>query len=323
VMTGDDHAEGGTAGRFDQYKAASTPGCSVANWECVRSTSYIYPSSPLTNAQAAAYTSEGFEVAIHVTPTGSLSCADWTPTSLVSRFDTQLGEFAAKYTSIPASVTHRLHCVTWSDWSTLPKVERDRGMKLDTNYYHYPDTWIADKPGFMTGSGMPMRFADTDGTLIDVYQAHTHMTDEGGQSYPSTVNALLDKALGPQGYYGAFVANAHTDFNPSPMSDAIVASAQARGVPIISAKQLLEWVEARNASSFASLRRTGNVVQFDVVAAAGANGLQALLPVQSGALSLQSLTRGGTGVAYTTSTIKGVSYAVFPAVGGSYAATYG
>ena len=26
-----------------------------------------------------------------------------------------------------------------------------------------------------------MRFADTDGTVIDVYQAHTHMTDEAGR----------------------------------------------------------------------------------------------------------------------------------------------
>jgi hypothetical protein len=241
----------------------------------------------------------------------------------VTRFDSQLSAFATKYTSIPASVTHRLHCVTWSDWSTAPKVERDRGIRMDTNYYHYPDVWIGSKPGFMTGSGMPMRFAETDGTIIDVYQAHTNMTDEGGQAYPATVNALLDNALGPQGYYGAFVANAHTDFNPSPMSDAIVGSAKTRGVPIISAKQLLDWVEARNASSFASVRRTGNVLQFDVMAAAGANGLQALLPIQSGALTLQSLTRDGTSVAFTTATLKGITYAVFPAVAGSYAATFG
>ena len=70
VMTGDDHAVGGTAGRFDQYKAASPAGCVVALWECVRSTSYIYPASPLTNAQAARYVAEGFEVALHGSTTG-------------------------------------------------------------------------------------------------------------------------------------------------------------------------------------------------------------------------------------------------------------
>ena len=51
-MSGDDHAQGGTASNFDRFKQLSPPGCVVAKWECVRSTSYIYPASPLTNAQA-------------------------------------------------------------------------------------------------------------------------------------------------------------------------------------------------------------------------------------------------------------------------------
>jgi hypothetical protein len=64
-MTGDDHANGGTAGRFDAYKAQSPAGCSVVNWECIRSTSYLYPSSFMTDAQAADYTAAGFELAAH------------------------------------------------------------------------------------------------------------------------------------------------------------------------------------------------------------------------------------------------------------------
>ena len=49
-----------------------------------------------------------------------------------------------------------------------------------------------------TGSGIPMRFADLDGSLIDVYQATTQMTDESGIDYPAHIDALLDKALGPR-----------------------------------------------------------------------------------------------------------------------------
>ena len=86
-----------------------------------------------------------------------------------------------------------------------------------------------------TGSGMPMRFADLDGSMIDVYQAATQMTDESDQTYPFTINSLLDNALGPEGYYGVFTANMHTDSASSSGADAIVASAQARGVPVVSA----------------------------------------------------------------------------------------
>ena len=45
-MTGDDHGNGGTVGRFNQYKGLSVPGCSVADWQCIRSTSYIYNGTP-------------------------------------------------------------------------------------------------------------------------------------------------------------------------------------------------------------------------------------------------------------------------------------
>ena len=58
---------------------------------------------------------------------------------------------------------------------------------------------------------MLMRFADLDGTMIDVYQSATQMTDESGQTFPFTINTLLDRALGATGYYGIFNANMHTD----------------------------------------------------------------------------------------------------------------
>ena len=148
--------------------------------------------------------------------------------------------------------TNRTHCIVWSDYDTQPQVELANGIRLDTNYYYWPDTWVNNVPGLFTGSGMPMRFAKRDGTMIDVYQAATQMTDESGQSYPLTVDTLLDRALGAEGYYGAFVANMHTDLPDEDGSDAVVASAQARGVPVVSAAQMLTWLDGRNNSSFAT-----------------------------------------------------------------------
>ena len=97
-------------------------------------------------------------------------------------------------------------------------MELENGIRLDTNYYYWPPTWVKDRPGMFTGSGMPMRFADLDGSMIDVYQAATQMTDESGQTYPFTIDTLLDRALGPEGYYGVFTANMHTD-DPIPPTE--------------------------------------------------------------------------------------------------------
>ncbi len=318
VMTGDDHGNNGTPGRFDTYKTLSPAGCSVANWECVRGTSYIFTNTPITNAQAATYTSEGFEVGLHL----STNCANYTPTSLEGFYADQLAVWSAKYTSLTAPVTNRTHCIAWSDYVSQAKIELNHGIRFDTNYYYWPGTWVLDRPGFFTGSGMPMRFADFNGTPIDVYQATSQMTDESGQSYPYTMNTLLDRAIGPEGYYGVFTANMHTDVNPFPMSDAIVASALARGVPVVTARQMLTWLDGRNGSSFSSVAWSGGTLSFTMVQATGANGLQALLPAQNGAAQLAGLTRNGTAVTYTVQTIKGIAYAVFTTQAGNYAAVY-
>ena len=78
IMTGDDHGNNGTAGRWDQFLAASPAGCSVEDWECVRGTSYMYPWTPMTDAEAAAYEAQGFEVGLHV----NTNCADYTQAQL-------------------------------------------------------------------------------------------------------------------------------------------------------------------------------------------------------------------------------------------------
>jgi hypothetical protein len=318
VMTGDDHANGGTAGRFEQYLSISPPGCNVDQWECVRGTSYIYVSSAMTDTLAARYHALGFEIGLHVL-TG---CADWTPSSLASFYTDQLAEFRAAYPSIPAPTTNRTHCIVWSDWSTQAQVEFNNNIGLDTNYYYWPQSWVASQAGFFTGSGMPMRFAALDGTLIDVYQATSQMTDESGQPFPATVNTLLDRALGPEGYYGVFTANMHTDFVDSPGSDAIVASAQARGVPIVAARQMLEWLDGRNGSSFTSLTWNGVALGFSIDVAIGANGLQAMVPAQFAGRVLTGLSLDGASVNVTLRTIKGVQWATFAAAPGTYQATY-
>ena len=319
IMTGDDHGNGGTAGRFDQLAAASPAGCSLADWECLRGTSYIYTSTPLNDAQAAAYNAAGFEVGIHI----NTSCGNYTLSSLQANYTTQIAEWQAKYTSLPAPVTQRHHCIAWSDWTTGAEVELANGIRLDTNYYFWPPGWVGNVPGNFTGSAMPMRFSALNGNLIDVYQAQTQMTDESGQSYPFTIDALLDRAIGAEGYYGVYTVNAHTDLAIIPESTTVIASAKARGVPVVSSRQMLTWLDGRNSSSFGSFTWNGSTLGFTISAGAATNGIQAMLPMRSGASILSAITRSGSPVSFSVQTIKGIEYAFFSGIGGAYAATYG
>jgi hypothetical protein len=227
-----------------------------------------------------------------------------------------------QFPSIKRVQTMRTHCVVWSDYSSQPQVEIDNGIRLDTNYYFWPPSWVGDRPGLFTGSAMPMRFAEADGAMIDVYQAVTQMTDESGQSYPKTIDVLLDRALGPEGYYGAFVANMHTDTATHASAQAIVASARKRGVPVISASQLLTWLDGRNAAAHSDLAWDGSTLSFSVNAPLPANGLQTLLPAQFNSKSLQAVKRDGKLLPFSPWAIKGAHYAIFDSPPGRYQAFY-
>ena len=332
IMTGDDHANGGTGPRFDQFLARSPAGCSVANWECVRGTSYVYSntifqgSTPQNNVQRALnFQNQGFEVGLHI----NTGCSDYGNTpqlqSLPDTYDQQVAEFASAFPGVNAPSTQRHHCIVWSDWATGAKVQLDHGMRLDTNYYYWPPSWANDVPGVFTGSAMPMRFADNDtaGSLIDVFQAVSQMTDESGQSYPFTIDTLLDRAIGAEEYYGAYTVNAHTDAAQSPVADAVVDSALARGVPVVSARQMLTWLDGRHSSSFGGFAWNGSTLGFSITSGSGAVGLQAMLPTRFNGQTLSTVTRGGSNVSYNVRSVKGVEYAFFGAVSGTYAATYG
>ncbi len=242
VMTADNHGSETVEQRLTSEDAVSPPGCSVANWECIRSTAYIYTGALPSDATAKQWQDKGWEIALHV----FTACADWTPTTLAGFFTSQKGNFSATYSSISPLTTNRTHCIAWSDWATQPKVELANGIRFDTNYYYFPPTWVNYAPGLFTGSGMPMRFADLDGTMIEsANQAATQMTDESDQAYPFTIDTLLANALGTPGYYGAFTANIHADGKTESEAALIVASAKAQGVPVVTARQMLAWLDGR------------------------------------------------------------------------------
>ncbi len=321
IMSGDDHNQGGTVGRFQNYAAASAANCSVPDWQCIRATSYMWPGTPITQAQASAFLAQGFEFSFH--PDSQPSCTDWTPGQLADIYAAYLEGFATSWPGLPAPATVRTHCITWSDYDTQPQVELSNNIRLDTNYYYWPDLWVQDQPGFFTGSGMPMRFANRNGNTIDVYQAVTQFPDETTWTWPADINTMLDNAVGPQGYYGVFTANMHTDYVESAGSDAIVAAAQAHGVPIVSALQMLTWLDGRNGSSFGGLAWDGRHLSFTIAPATGARNLQAMLPMQSSGGTLGTILLNGTPVPQSTQAIKGITYSFFNAAAGTYQAQYG
>src|SRR5207237_6525181 len=102
----------------------------------------------------------------------------------------------------------------------------------------------------------------------------TQETDESAQSFTNTMNTLLDNALGPQGYYGAFTANVHGDGgtqNSATLLTSIIDSAKTRNVPVVSSVQMLNWLDGRNNSAFGSIMWDGARLGVPIPTDAGAD----------------------------------------------------
>ena len=324
ILTGDDHGgNNGTKGRFDYLLSISpsnTP-AAVEDWIALRTTSSIYATNELTPAEAAAYEAMGFEVTLHF-PT---NCVSYDPLLLGADYALRIAEFTTAYPTIQSPATVRTHCTLWQDWAGRPKAELQNGVRLNTDYYYFPPNWVQDRPGLFTGSALAMRFADTDGTIINNYQLSTVLSDESGQTVSTHVTTLLDNALGTNGYYGVFCANIHTDFDILADLYPVVSAAQSRNVPLITARQLLTWLDGRNASSFGNMVWNNNTLDFTITAAAGTKSMRAMLPRFTGTgttLSLQSVSRNGVPLTVRYEVIKGISYAFFDATTGNYTAVY-
>ena len=322
VMVGDDHASSnGTAGSFNTLQSNSPAGCNVAAWECFRSTSLIYNNSPYSNAQAVTAESNGFDVGVHVTT----NCNDWTPASLQAALTNDINNFKQIFPGVNAQGTSRTHCIAWSDWSTQPALEAAMGLRMDLNYYYWPGSWVQNRSGFMTGSGVPMRFADSAGNMIDTYQQPSHLVNEAyadAASQTAAITSQLDRAIGTDGYYGAF--GTHYDYSDN-FDILLMNAARDRGVPVVSGQQMLDWTDGRNASSMTNMtwNSASGTLGFTATADGRTNGmLRGMLPLSFGGKTLTSITRGGNNVSYGTETIKGIAYAFFPVQSGSFSAVY-
>ena len=120
----------------------------------------------------------------------------------------------------------------------------------------------------------------------------------------------------------SFTANLHNDLRYSASADAVVSTALAHHIPVVSAVEMLHWLDGRNNSSFRDLQWSDGKLSFNIDVAIGGDGIQALLPVVVDTGHLTSLTLNGVEVKRESRSFAGLTYAAFSAGPGRFVATY-
>lgn len=293
-----------------------------------------------TPAQVADWRARGHEFAIH----------PYVEEGLENGWSQYWKEFTGLgYGPIPP--TTRTHRVLWTGWVETARVQASHGIRMNLDYYQWGPTFQLKSGiwanGHFTGSGLPMRFIDEYGRILNIYQQLTQVADDhllnlhwGGVAKLSAETAveisrtLLSRSL--EGDYCAIAANFHVD--PYAVGGEWVTEsirwlegtldyAAEHSIPIWSAANWLRFTEIRHAAEIEDVQWQPNArrLSFNVAAPTAPDvALTAMVPSWHNGLKLIQLEVDGSTVGHNMRQVGGVSYAWIsvPAASHQVVATY-
>jgi hypothetical protein len=223
--------------------------------------------------------------------------------------------------------TVRNHWIVWVGWTEQAAIEAGLGIGLDCNLYHYDQGsshgHYLGNAGNFTGSGLPMKFVDRSGQIIDIYQSLTQLPDEQWleENFYGCFKTLIDRSLDSEAF--TFVnVNFHTDrwqiWSRKPGLD-MLDYANRRNVPVWTAEHVLDFLRAREAASIHDIRWCDHKLSFTFEIPIGGQDLTLMLPHIHNGLTISRVEADGVRQTTRRMTIKGRIYTMLKTgAGGSF-----
>jgi len=285
-----------------------------------------------TPSQVAAWRARGHEFTLH----------PYVEEGLEAGWQRYWQEFTGRGYG-PVSPTVRTHRILWTGWVETARLQASYGIRMNLDYYHVGPAfqnkagkWVF---GHFTGSGLPMRFVDEHGRILNIYQQPTQLVDEhllsgirtlgmsgwvglSGEAAIEVSQTLLRRSL--DGAYGAIAAQFHIDpfaHDGLPASEAAtwlegtLDYAVEQGIPIWSAAEWLSFTEARHEATLDQIHwdPSRRRLSFRLVTqAAPDTELTLMIPLWHGRATLAQVKVDGLAVGYRERTVSGVSYGCTP-----------
>lgn len=221
-------------------------------------TFYVVPETKINNALMTQWEADGHTFSVHPALEADLRSylATQEPQSrqIAAMLRTNVERHQREFGR--ATQTIRQHAVRWLGYVEAARELAALGVQMELNYISVHPFSL----GYMAGSGRPLRFVDTDGTLIDCYQQPTLWTEEVlihpsfVFSFKWTVERALqevDKIIqrAAHDFYTPIIFNSHpVSFATysSPLIEGCWDKALAEGMAILSADRWLAWTQARD-----------------------------------------------------------------------------
>lgn len=303
-------------------------------------TFYLKENTQITPEHEATWRARGHSFGLHPWagpwPTLQLICEE---------FPRQEALFRSRFGH--GSRTVRPHGLQWCGYTEQARLLARMGISMDLTY-------VSSRPSlgrFLTGSGRAMRFVSERGEILPVWQQATQLEDDLllGVDYrqcPSsakvpnvhTYNLTTDEAVllseqaltaSAHHYHTPIVMNVHPPFYTrfsGPWMGQTLAFAQRNHIPVCSAEEWLDFVEARDKARVQGLTYEQGRLLFALSSVSPQAGLSLTLPYEHRGRIVQSVTRGGRPTEFTRRQIQGLEKAFVSLDGGTdhdFVVTYG
>lgn len=274
---------------------------------------------------------KGFEMSGHPDDTKQATNPDWKTMDTV--FKNLNHRLTTKYGIEPMrSVTN--HWFVWCgknengvpDFTAQIQIEKNNGIEIDCNYAHYDNGSsqghflgsFGASHGNYTGSGLTVKFANTDGGVIDVYQHFNNVYDQqymehnDKDGFYNCFKGLVDRSLEREIY--SFVSvkahNAEYFFSEVPLMK-MLDYANSKHIPVWTEVKLLDFLRAKDEATFNNISWKNNVLSFNIKSSlTHTNDIAYLIPFINGGKKISKLTSNGASQHYIVRSIKGRQYAL-------------
>ncbi len=318
ILTGDSHGQA-TSLYTDLLNSVESFGGTISFY--ISQTEI--PGFPDQITYLAAMRAAGHDMNVHPGPS-------WCTMGLMHRYQCIVEWWGFQYGSVERGRTIRNHRVEWLGWADIAEhALANYDVRMFTDVYHY-GTWLQNPDltwpmGYITGSGLPMKYVKEDGTILDTYQQATQLVDEhilngagmGWMNLTYTQSITVSQQLIASSLtrdYASLTAQFHLDYSSQgdglAWAEGTMAYAQANDVPIWSADNWLAFTEMRYGSGFENItwNNSTGVLDFDLeVEASPGMTMTVMVPTTFKTRSLLEVRIDSVNQPITnTETIKGV-----------------
>ncbi|MHA4809763.1 hypothetical protein ACX0G9_16740 [Flavitalea flava] len=327
--------ENSNEAEFDpQFRALDAKGAKM--------TLYIKDVDKVSKTWVDKWTAKGFEISGHIDDTREAVSPTWA--GMNEAITTKLKELNDRY-GLPGMKTVVNHWFVWCgkdadgkpDFVAQARLEANHGMELDANYAHYDNNAgqrhflgaTGNGQGNYTGSGLPLRFAATDGSVLPIYQLlnnvydQQYMENRDQEGFYQCFKGLLDRSLDKE-VYSFITAKAHNDecyFSDLPVYR-MLNYAREKGIPVWTAANLLGFLKVRDEALFSDLNWRNNPEDsqdhqlngqliFKLRSSLSHNsGLTCMIPNSFHSRKIKKITVNGSPLNFPVRSVKGYEYAL-------------